>query len=305
MCGYKGTDGELYEMALLVADNVDAMLAYWDKNCICKFANQTYQLWFGKSRNEILGIHIKQLMGPALYEKDLAHITEVLNGRVQVFEREIPLPSGEIRHSLVTYTPHLEDGVVKGFFALIADSSLLKKVEKELEIERAKAMDLATHDFLTGLPNRILLEDRFGYAAEHAEKTRETFSVMCMDLDNFKVVNDKKGHNVGDRLLKEIAGRMTGAVRETDTLTRIGGDEFILLTTNIKNKIDAEIIAKRVLDTFNEPFEALGDSDIRPGVSIGIAFYPQNGISLNELIKSSDNAMYIAKNSGKNRYEFV
>jgi diguanylate cyclase (GGDEF)-like protein len=108
-----------------------------------------------------------------------------------------------------------------------------------------------------------------------------------------------------DKLLKEIAGRIKDAVRENDTVTRIGGDEFILLSTSIKSKSDAEIIAKRILDTVNEPFELLVDSGIKPGVSIGIAFFPDNGENLEDLIKSSDSAMYKAKNSGKNRFEFI
>lgn len=305
MPGQKGVAKELYETALLVVDNIDAMLAYWDKDCVCKFANEAYRHWFGKSRDEIIGAHIEQLLGAELYARNFEYINGALNGKVQVFEWKINLPSGETQNGLATYTPHIENGEVKGFFVHVADSTLLKKVEKELEFERAKAMEMAAHDFLTGLPNRILLEDRFEYSVAHAKKNDVKFSIMCMDLDNFKLVNDKKGHNVGDKLLKEIAFRMAGAIRENDTLTRIGGDEFILLSTNIKNKPDAEIIAERILSTFDKPFDSLGDSGIRPGVSIGIAFYPDDGKNLEDLIKSSDSAMYVAKNSGKNRYEFV
>lgn len=305
MSGYRNDNSELCKTALLVADGVDAMLAYWDGNCICKFANEAYQLWFGKSRNDILGMHLEQLLGTELYAKNIKYIDGVLGGKMQVFEREFTLPGGETRHVLVTYTPHIENAEVKGFFVHVADSTLTKKVEHELEFERSKAMEMATHDILTGLPNRILLEDRFGYSIEHAKKNNMKFSIMYMDLDNFKAVNDIKGHSTGDKLLREIATRMIGAIRENDTLTRIGGDEFVLLSTKIKGKSDAEIIAKRLLNTFDKPFDSLGDSGIRPGVSIGIAFYPDNGDSLEELIRNADSAMYTAKNSGKNRYEFV
>lgn len=301
----KYKNNQLSELALLVVDNIDAMLAYWDKNCICKFVNKAYQLWFGKNRNEIIGIHIEQLLGTELYNKNLKFINEALMGHLQVFEREITIPTGETRHSITTYTPHIVDGVVKGFFVHDADSSVLKKAERELEEEKAKALELATHDFLTELPNRILLMDRFESAVEYSKRNNEVFCIMSMDLDDFKVVNDNLGHAVGDKLLKEIANRVQNAVRKNDTVSRIGGDEFILLSTNIKTKSDAEIMAKRILNTFNKPFDFLNNSEIKPGISIGIAFYPINGENFEDLAKSADSAMYLAKKSGKNRFEVV
>lgn len=294
----------MHEAALLVADHVDAMLAYWDRDQICRFANQAYRGWFGKTREEIIGTHISKLLGP-LYVMNLPFIEAALSGEKQVFEREIPLPSGGTRHSLATYTPHVVGGEVLGFFAHVADSTLLKKLEAELKFQKEKAEELATHDFLTGLPNRVLLLDRINYAIANAKRKNGITSVMSLDMDKFKNANDTFGHDVGDLLLKEIASRVLHLLRETDALTRMGGDEFMLVSTEVHSVEDAERIATRILNSMNEPFECLPNDTIKPTFSIGIAIYPINGETLEALMKSSDLALYKAKNAGRNRFEFA
>jgi diguanylate cyclase (GGDEF)-like protein/PAS domain S-box-containing protein len=296
---------DMLESALLVIDHVDAMLAYWDKDCICHFANHAYRNWFGKSRDEIIGKHIKKLLGPDLYNKNLKFITGALNGEKQVFEREIPLPDGDTCHSIATYTPHIVDDKVQGFFVLVADSTLLKKLEKQIIEEKERAEKLATHDFLTGLPNRVLLMDRIGNAISNANRNHCMFSVMSMDLDRFKTINDTYGHDVGDKLLQEIAKRLNKVLRDTDTVSRVGGDEFILITTSISVKQDAEQVAASILEAVSKPFECIDNITVEPTFSIGIAMYPTNGRSAEELIKNSDNALYEGKRMGKNCFVFA
>ncbi|HTO73441.1 MAG TPA: PAS domain-containing protein, partial [Gemmatimonadales bacterium] len=131
------------EIALAVVDHIPAMVAYWDRTETCRFANQAYKEWFGRSRSSLLGTQMRDLLGP-LYELNLPHIRGVLRGEVQVFEREIPLPDGSgCRQSIATYTPDRVDGEVRGFFVHVADATLLKQQQRELTralLERDRAL---------------------------------------------------------------------------------------------------------------------------------------------------------------------
>ena len=154
----------LCEIVLNLVDHLDAMVAYWDINQTCVFANDAYRAWFGKSAGEVVGLTMQQLLGP-LYAKNLPYIRAAYDGHRQVFEREIPTPGGDVRSSLATYTPHRVDGQVLGIFVHVADVTPLKKLERELNAAKDKAEYLATHDFLTGMPNRVLLMDRIAVHA--------------------------------------------------------------------------------------------------------------------------------------------
>ena len=295
---------EFNEIVLRVTDHVTAMLAYWSPDQICVFANNAYLDWFGKSGKEVIGMTLKELLGP-LYEKNLPYILGVLGGEQQVFERAIPTPSGEIRHSIATYTPDIVDGKVQGFFVLVADVTPLKKLESELQEAKAKAEHLATHDFLTGLPNRVLLMDRISQAIELAKRKKTMIAVMTIDMDDFKNVNDTYGHGEGDRLLVEIASRMKSSIRGSDSVTRYGGDEFLLLSVpEVDAQENMETMVNRLLEKVRQPFEISGEV-VLPTFSIGIALYPKNGTTAKELIINSDKAVYIAKKLGKNRFAFA
>src|SRR5262249_41628012 len=131
-------------LILEIVNHLDAMVAYWDINQTCVFANSAFRTWFGKDGKEFIGIALKDLLGPVLYEKNLPFIKAAYAGEKQVFEREIPRPEGGFRHSLITYVPRIVDGQVDGMFVHVADVSLLKKLEEELKIARDKAEELAT-----------------------------------------------------------------------------------------------------------------------------------------------------------------
>jgi PAS domain S-box-containing protein len=136
----------LCEIVLNLVDHLDAMVAYWDINQTCIFANDAYRSWFGKSGEEVVGLTMQQLLGP-LYAKNLPYIRAAYDGHRQVFEREIPTPGGDVRSSLATYTPDWVDGRVLGIFVHVADVTPLKKLERELNAAKDKAEYLATHDF--------------------------------------------------------------------------------------------------------------------------------------------------------------
>src|SRR4029077_9136597 len=131
-----------------------------------------------------------------------------LEGRTQVFEREIPSPNGAVRQSLATYTPHIVGGKGVGFFVHVADVSPLKDLERQLKAAKEKAEQLATHDFLTGLPNRVLLFDRISQALSLARRRQRMVALLSLDIDLFKKVNDSHGHGVGDSLLVAFATRI-------------------------------------------------------------------------------------------------
>jgi diguanylate cyclase (GGDEF)-like protein len=179
---------------------------------------------------------------------------------------------------------------------LMTNINQRKKMEQMLE-------EMATHDFLTGLPNRVLLADRFTIAAALANRNKSNLSVMSLDLDNFKAINDSLGHEAGDKVLQAASTRLTKIVRASDTVARVGGDEFILIMPEIRQRKDAAAMAQKVLDCFKEPLSFNGHS-IQLSTSIGIAIYPEDANDMETLIKKSDVALYWSKSHGRNQYKF-
>lgn len=173
--------------------------------------------------------------------------------------------------------------------------------EKEKIQERIK--HLAYHDHLTGLPNRLLFTDHLDHAINLASRSRNTFAVMFIDLDAFKMVNDTMGHVLGDQLLKEVSERLKQIMRKSDIIARIGGDEFMVLVENLEDLDGIHIIAHKILRSFDIPFD-IHDQAFYLTASIGIALYPGDGQSPDEIIKNADIAMYKAKENGKNQYTF-
>jgi diguanylate cyclase (GGDEF)-like protein/PAS domain S-box-containing protein len=294
-----GSYRNMEDLLLTLVNHLDAMVAYWDINQTCVFANAAYTDWFGRDGSKLVGETMKGLLGP-LYEKNLPYIEAAYAGRKQVFERTIPLPSGGVLHSLATYFPHIVAGQVHGIFAHVADVGPLKQLEQELMKAKNQAEKLATHDFLTGLPNRILLNETVRVAIAQAKRNQEGFALISMDLDKFKAVNDEFGHVEGDRFLKDMAHRMKNCIREGDTLLRLSGDEFVLVALKISSDSDAQVLAGRLLEAVRAPLR-MGAAILSPGISIGVAFYPRHGKTLPALLHASDTALYAAKNAGRNR----
>ena len=171
------------------------------------------------------------------------------------------------------------------------------------ERRRAEEMlrHVASHDGLTNLPNRSLLMDRLDKAIKRAHRDGNKCAVMFLDLDGFKPINDTLGHDMGDLLLRETANRLTLSIRETDTAARFGGDEFVLVLTDLDKNDDALPVAKKMLETLRKPIYLNGNA-ARIGASIGIAVYPDHGLNAEDLLKQADIAMYAVKESGKNDY---
>jgi diguanylate cyclase (GGDEF)-like protein/PAS domain S-box-containing protein len=173
----------------------------------------------------------------------------------------------------------------------------------EHKLAEQRIVEMATHDMLTGLPNRHLLQDRIAQALEHGRRSQGQAAVLFIDLDHFKIINDSLGHDAGDALLQEVAARLGATVRGEDTVARQGGDEFIVLLPDISGAQGAGAVAQKILDGLMQPYQING-KELHIGGSIGIALFPHDGEDADTLLKNSDIAMYHAKENGRNNYQF-
>jgi diguanylate cyclase (GGDEF)-like protein/PAS domain S-box-containing protein len=191
---------------------------------------------------------------------------------------------------------HNRDGKVSGAVIVFHDVS-------ESRAMALKMAHLAQHDFLTGLPNRLLLTERLSRAIGQARRHGKRVALMFVDLDYFKHINDSLGHTIGDLLLQVVAERLKLCIRDTDTVCRQGGDEFVILLTEIEDTPDAAPVAEKLLAAFAEPC-LIGGHELHVTLSIGIAIYPDDGLDADEVMKNADTAMYHAKANGRNNYQF-
>lgn len=178
---------------------------------------------------------------------------------------------------------------------------LMNRLWKQRQGAEARAMHLAHHDILTGLPNRRLLEDRMAVSLARAKRYKEQFGILGLDLDGFKEVNDTHGHEAGDELLQLVAGRLLAVVRAEDTVARLGGDEFVVAFTHVAGVDYAKLVADRIIHQVSMPCVIKGH-EVGISTSIGIAVYPANGATQDDLLSEADKALYEAKRAGKNRY---
>lgn len=179
--------------------------------------------------------------------------------------------------------------------ALVEEINIRKKAEEKLK-------HIAYHDELTKLPNRLLLIDRLEHALSIAQRHKTIVAVMFIDLDGFKKINDQYGHAAGDQILKDVAKRLKTSLREEDTISRYGGDEFVILIEHEGEAGNTEILSQKIINALSQPFD-YDNHKLTIGCSIGISLYPQDGAIPEELLEKADAAMYQAKNSeqGQNR----
>ncbi|MCG8028550.1 MAG: diguanylate cyclase [Candidatus Thiodiazotropha taylori] len=229
------------------------------------------------------------------FYKDMWHsILKEGSWRGEIFNRR---RNGEVYPAWETISTVYDDNRVPSHFvAVLSDISPIKETQEKLDY-------LAHHDPLTGLPNRILLNDRMQHAIDRANRDGIMAAVMFLDLDRFKNINDTLGHPVGDELLLSVSKRLQANLREIDTISRQGGDEFILVFEDINQMDNLVDMAGKVLDTFEQPFEVNGREMIVTA-SLGISLYPNDAKDVTTLIRNADAAMYRAKEHGRNRFWF-
>lgn len=191
---------------------------------------------------------------------------------------------------------HGRDGEASGAVIVFHDVS-------ESRAMALKMAHLAQHDFLTGLPNRLLLTERLSQAIGQAHRRHKLVGLMFLDMDHFKHINDSLGHTIGDQLLQSVATRLATCVRTTDTICRQGGDEFVILLAEIDQPQAAANVAEKIIAAFAAP-HPIGSQELHVSLSIGISTYPDDGTSLETMMQNADTAMYHAKASGRNNYQF-
>lgn len=197
--------------------------------------------------------------------------------------------------SLTVTLLRTEDNVVTGYLLVAYDITEQLRASEEIE-------HIAHHDQLTGLPNRSLLQDRLDTALKRIKRFGKKVGILVLDLDRFKQINDTLGHLVGDQLLVAMAKRMSSVVRESDTVARMGGDEFVVLLPDLCNVQDAEMICEKIVDVVSQPL-AIEQHTLKVTTSIGLCVAPEHGMDIETLIKHADIAMYSAKQEGRNRYQ--
>jgi diguanylate cyclase (GGDEF)-like protein/PAS domain S-box-containing protein len=191
---------------------------------------------------------------------------------------------------------HDRNGQVTGAVIVFHDVSMARAMVLQMS-------HLAQHDVLTDLPNRSLLTDRLTQAISLARRNHNQLAVMFLDLDGFKHINDSLGHAIGDKLLQSVADRLSACVRKSDTVSRQGGDEFVILLPEVAHATDAAVSAAKIITELKNPL-GIGEHHLRVTVSIGLSTYPDNGEDAETLIKNADTAMYHAKQSGRDNYQF-
>lgn len=207
-------------------------------------------------------------------------------------ESEKKVANGTEVSCLITAVPlKNSDGTVKGIVKTIKDITKRKRAEEKISY-------LAHHDHLTGLPNRGCFLDRLCLEIAHAKRNKKLLAVIFIDLNDFKAINDTLGHDVGDTYLIEASKRLMSVLRESDTVARIGGDEFTVLLTGLNRQKDAVTFAKRLIAAFEEPW-FLNGREFQVSASMGIALYPGDGENPYTLLKKADKAMYRAKKEGE------
>lgn len=268
----------------------------FDLNWIVLSANAQAVEMLGYSEAEIVGLNALEFGDPENLEEMNRIREKILEGQTPpTFEETLVRKNGtkvpvELNMALV----YADKGNPCHVQCVIRDIAERKDYELQLEQQ-------ALFDPLTNLPNRILFEER--YQSIHSKTDQGLVAVLFVDLDNFKGVNDEYGHAVGDQVLQELSRRMQGTLRESDTVARMGGDEFVIILQNIRNKMDVSKITEKLLNNIYLPIQ-LGEHSIQITASVGISIAEKRDLPDLDLLKNSDVAMYQAKDSGKNNFKF-
>ena len=276
-----------------ITNNLPVLIGHVDRTEHYQFANATYESWFQVAPNEVVGKSIREVMGDVLYREHAPLLQRSLAGETVRFEVALPVPGG-VRTVEITRIPDIHDGVYNGFYVLGADVSAARLHEEELG-------KLARIDALTGLPNRRAYHERLEGALHRARRAGQGIALMFLDVDRFKQVNDSLGHAAGDAVLHEFAQRVKGAVRVTDTVCRLAGDEFTVILEGLKSPDEAAIVAAKILKAFEPPF-ALPSGERIVSTSIGVAYADAFPLGIDELGAEADKALYVAKREGRARF---
>lgn len=281
-----------------VFENANEAIVITDADNTILRVNKSYCDVTGYSEEEVIGKTPSVLQSGRhdedFYQQMWQSLREKGNWVGEIWDKR---KNGEIYPKWLSITAvHNRQGQLTNYVGTFSDISVLKGIESELK-------KLAYYDALTGLPNRTLFKERLQEELNRCQRFNCNCSVLFIDLDRFKLINDTMGHASGDELLIEVSRRIRNSLRTTDTFARMGGDEFTLLLPNIPNADAVAHVAQNIIELLNEPV-LLNGEEIRVGCSIGIAIYPDDGDNLETLTRHADTAMYVAKANGRGQYHF-
>ncbi|MBC7503191.1 MAG: PAS domain-containing protein [Herminiimonas sp.] len=275
-----------------ITDNLPVLISYIDNEQRVRFSNATMNGWLGISPEEAQDKHFEEVVGSEIYLARRPYLERALAGERIEYEM-VTVAAGVSRHIQTIYVPDRDaDGTVQGIYALSTDITRLKEIE-------ARLLTLARFDTLTGLPNRYQLNQKLDEAVARSKRSPDNMAVLYLDIDHFKKINDTYGHPAGDAVLVEFGARLAMAVRQTDTVARLAGDEFIVVLEGLKVADEARHVAEKIVDVMREPFR-LPDQVVQVGVSIGCAYSDTKNLTSSELLSLADKALYRAKNAGRN-----
>jgi diguanylate cyclase (GGDEF)-like protein/PAS domain S-box-containing protein/hemerythrin-like metal-binding protein len=264
--------------------------------------NDAWCEMFGYSREEVSSQHLtwQQVTHPDDVEQGALLVSKLLTGEtedVRIENRYIRKDGDVLWGSLQVSMVRDEKGAPEYFISAIQDITERKQAEQQISF-------MAYHDKLTGLPNRALLFDRLSQAMSQAKRDAKHAALLFIDLDGFKAVNDKYGHEAGDAVLRIAAQRFLACVRAVDTVARFGGDEFAIVLGNLDEPQQAKSVAEKIVQAFTRGLSLPDGHECHVGASVGISIYPEHGSAMDSLLTAADQAMYRSKSSGKNTYTF-
>ena len=300
----KQTKGELEksqgQLQAVIHNVMDGIITINESGEILGFNPAAEQI-FGYSQQEVLGKNARILMPETVQDEYDASISRYLHtdqGKtisLRGFEVMAVRNNGEL-FPVELSASEMTLGGLRYFIGIVRDITERKLAEQ-------KIAHLAHYDSLTDLPNRALFLDHLEHSLPLAKRHNCKVAVMFLDLDGFKKINDTLGHDAGDLLLQGVSGRLQKIIRASDTVARVGGDEFTFILNDVGSDENTSLIANKIITALSEPF-VLNDKTCNIGASIGIATYPDDAQNTGALIKQADEAMYLAKTSGKNTYKF-
>jgi diguanylate cyclase (GGDEF)-like protein/PAS domain S-box-containing protein len=285
------------QLAAIVESSNDAIVVK-DLNGIITNWNAGAERIFGYHASEIIGCSISRLIPPDRMEEETKIMGLIKGGKLADHFETVRWGKGEKPIDVSVTVSPVKDVTGK----IIGASKVARDITQRKESQE-RIQYLAHYDPLTGLPNRTLLADRMRVAIGNADRYCFRLALLFIDLDRFKLVNDSLGHEIGDKLLKVVAGRMHSIVRRIDTVSRMGGDEFIVLLSRIDAPDDAARVAVKLIEAVSQPY-TIELHELILTASIGISIYPDHGKEASSLLRNADASMYSAKEAGRNGYRF-
>jgi len=266
--------------------------------------NNGSQKMLGYTQEEVVGKHMSIIHRVQDIEQNQEYAIRLQKEESFCVEAYLVAKDSSERYVAITLSV-LKDsnGLVIGLLGVSKDISMRKKMEDELEYQKNISDWKANHDSLTSLPNRVLFYDRLKQSMKKAKRDDRELAIFFLDLDHFKEVNDSFGHEVGDLLLKNVTKIIKATIRDEDTLSRLGGDEFTIIVEDLSIAENAQVLAQKIITFLSKPMQINGHK-IHISCSLGISIYPQDATNLEDLIKYADDAMYKAKANGKNNFQY-